>query len=348
MHVHISEVQIGDIIGEEIFNSSGVLLVAKNSKLMQDDIQRLKQHHISYINIAQSAQQNEPILQNEFLNRNIEHIKPYFNNAVSSLKEQFEQASAGKKIDTTRIDEHFNPFIDNLHDQSDVVSLLLSLSIQDNYTFEHSVQVGMISYYIAKWLDKSEEEALHIAKAGSLHDIGKSQIDPAILQKPSRLTDAEYNIIKTHTIKGYEILRNSGSDESISLAAAQHHERLNGKGYPYGLSSDQIHPISKIIAVADVYSAMISKRVYQKERDLLVVLKELHSMSFSELDPMITHQFIGRMVPNFIGKKVTLNTGAEGIIVYNNPTDIFNPLVRVDYEFIDLSRQPLEIERIYC
>ncbi|XEC96428.1 HD-GYP domain-containing protein [Paenibacillus tarimensis] len=221
--------------------------------------------------------------------------------------------------------------------ERDVVSMLLLLNTKDDYTYQHSVQVGMLSYYIAKWLDYDEHTALRIGKAGFLHDIGKSKIDLNILNKPGKLTEEEFEQIKQHPLFGYEIINNSFRDDLIALAALQHHERMNGTGYPNGMSGERIHPAAKIVAVADIYSAMISTRVYREKRDLMFVLKELHRMSFHDMDPLTTHTFIRHMVPNFIGKTVELQSGAKGIIVMTNTSDFFRPLVRVNDKFVDLS-----------
>jgi HD-GYP domain-containing protein (c-di-GMP phosphodiesterase class II) len=132
------------------------------------------------------------------------------------------------------------------------------------------------------------------------------------------------------------------------MAALQHHERLDGTGYPYGIKDDKMHDLSKIVAVADIYSAMISTRVYQKERDMLHVLKELHRVSFTEIDPQICIIFIKNMLPHFIGKKVSLSNGEVGNIVMTNPTDFFRPLVQINKQFIDLSHHhEIDIDKIY-
>src|SRR5690606_17737852 len=166
---------------------------------------------------------------------------------------------------------------------------------------------------------------------------------------PSKLTVEEFEIMKCHTTYGHNIIsRSLPNEREIGLVALQHHERLNGSGYPGGITETQIHPHSKIVAVADVYSAMISSRVYQKKKDLLFVLRELHRLSFTELDPYIVHTFIQKMTPHFIGKKLVLVSGEMGDIVMNNPTDPFRPLIRMGSQFIDLSKHhELIIDTIY-
>ncbi|MEK8126822.1 HD-GYP domain-containing protein [Paenibacillus filicis] len=358
MQVPINQIKIGDRLGSDIFNHSGVLVLSAATVLTQDDIFKLSLHRVDEVDVRIDEQQ--PAYQEQVLQamesppalfaveeRNVEKLAAY-QGAVSGIKHLFQQVATEGYVSMEQVNEGFSPLVEQVHQENDVVSLLLVLNNKDDYTYQHSVQVGMISYYIAKWMGQSEDEALLAGKAGYLHDVGKSKIDPTVLTKPGRLSDEEYQHIKKHTIYGYEILKKSGLPESLCLAALQHHERMDGTGYPLRLQDSDIHPLAKIIAVADVYSAMISTRVYQKKRDLLSVLRELHRCSFGELEPHITHTFIKHMVPNFIGKKLQLNTGEVGKIVLTHPTDFFRPLVNFDGYFIDLSqRQDLGVEHIF-
>jgi putative nucleotidyltransferase with HDIG domain len=242
---------------------------------------------------------------------------------------------------------NFYPLVDNFKQEKDVVSLLLTLNGKDDYTYQHSVQVGILSYYISKWMGNTEQAALVAGKAGYLHDVGKSKINMTILNKPARLSEDEYTEMKKHTIYGYQIIEKSMNQPDVAIAALQHHERLDGTGYPFGIKANKIHPLSKIVAVADIYSAMISSRVYQKERDMLHVLKEIHRVSFNEIDPQICIEFIKNMLPHFIGKKVTLSNGEVGTIIMTNPSDFFRPLIQINQQFLDLSiRRELEINKI--
>src|SRR5690606_13099035 len=191
----------------------------------------------------------------------------------------------------------------------------------DEYTYQHSVQVGILSYYLSRWMGKKEEESLLAGKAGFLHDIGKSHITNEILRKPDKLDEDEFTLMKKHTIVGYEIIKNSIESPVVALAALQHHERLDGSGYPLSIVGEQMQPISKIVAVADIFSAMISSRVYREKRNMIVVLKELNEMSFGAIDPIVTQTLIRNMLPSFIGKQVVLKSGERGMIIWNNQND---------------------------
>ncbi|TVX97347.1 HD-GYP domain-containing protein [Cohnella terricola] len=339
MRVHITDVQSGDRLSEDVFNAYGLHVLSKGTLLNEKEISRIFQHQIDYIEIDRrssgtgpSSESNDPAAAYNPI------LRPLYQDAVAGAEQLFEKALTEGRIYEDDVKESFQPLVDNFRTERDVVSLLLMLNSQDDYTYQHSVQVGMLSYYIARWLGWGESETVHAGKAGFLHDVGKCKIADAILNKPTKLTDDEYQEIRNHPQYGYDILNESFDDSAIALAALQHHERMDGTGYPQGLKGDEIHPMARIVAVADVYSAMISSRVYSDKKDLLIVLRELYELSFSELDPDITHTFIRHMVPNFIGKHVELSNGDSGTIVMTHPTDFFRPLVQIgEQQFVDLS-----------
>lgn len=345
--MHISNLKTRDRLTENVYNINGIIVLPARKILLPEDIKKLHLHNVEYVNIDfRHVDEAVEVKKSSLLS--IKNIQPAYTDAIHGIRKLFEQVRIEGKIDDKLINDNLEPLVVNFQKEKDVVALLIELNSKDDYTYQHSVQVGMISYYLAKWLGKNEQESYVIGKAGYLHDIGKSQIDSEILQKPSKLNDEEYAEMKKHTIYGSDIINNSFDNPLLSVAALQHHERINGTGYPYGLTGAKIYPISKIIATADIYSAMISSRTYQQKRDLLSVLKELHRLSFNELDPFVTQTFIKNMVPNFLGKTVKLKTGETGTIVLNNHTDIFNPLINVDDTFIDLSKhKEYEIETIY-
>jgi putative nucleotidyltransferase with HDIG domain len=344
MRIHITDVRSGDRLTEDIFNSFGLHVLSKGATLNEKELTRLFQHQVDYVEIEHRVDPNER--QELSTNNPLLHL---YHDAVAGAEQLFERALAEGKVYEEDIKESFQPLVENFKAERDVVSLLLLLNSQDDYTYQHSVQVGMLSYFIARWIGWNEQDTVRAGKAGFLHDIGKCKISDAILNKPEKLSDEEFNEMKSHPRYGYDILKSSIDDAGIALAALQHHERMDGTGYPLGLTKENIHPIARIVAVADVYSAMISSRVYRGKRDLLIVLKEMHELSFHALDPEITHTFIKHLIPNFIGKKVELTNGEFGTIIMTNPTDYFRPLIQIDEteSFVDLSTQrKVEIKHI--
>lgn len=343
MRVHVSDLINGDRLNNDTFNHFGLHVLSKGTIVYSQEISRLFQHRIDYVDIDERNEETKARMLESTVNPKwLPKVQPLYENAVKNIESFFTKAFNQGKVDKDEVTSTIQPLLNNLQLERDVVSMLLLLNTNDDYTYQHSVQVGMLSYYLATWVGYSNEEAVHIGKAGFLHDIGKCRIQANVLNKPGKLTDDEYEEVKEHTLYGHEIISNSFDEPYIAIGALQHHERNDGSGYPNGLTGDEIHPISKIIAVVDIYSAMISQRVYQQKRDLLFVLKELYRLSFKELDPFTTQTFIKHMIPNFIGKRVELVSGETGIIIMTHPTEFFRPLIQIDAQFIDMS-----IEREY-
>lgn len=158
------------------------------------------------------------------------------------------------------------------------------VDMKDNYTKGHSFRVAEYSMLIAAECGKTPAEAKEVYNVALLHDIGKISIPDSVLNKPGRPTDEEYEILKTHAAKGYEVLREITIAPQLGYGAGYHHERLDGKGYPNGLKGDEIPEVAQIIAVADTFDAMYSTRPYRKQMPVEDVLAELKRVSGTQLN----------------------------------------------------------------
>jgi len=168
-----------------------------------------------------------------------------------------------------------------------VTALSDAVDAKDRYTSGHSKRVAEYSRMIAKRMGKTEAEQAEIYRAGLLHDVGKIRIPAEIINKPGRLTDEEYNIIKIHPVTGYHILRGISEESIIAIAAKYHHERYDGKGYPNGLEGEKIPEVARILGVADSYDAMASNRSYRNALPQEVVRSEIEKGRGTQFDPRI-------------------------------------------------------------
>ena len=168
-----------------------------------------------------------------------------------------------------------------------ITALSEAVDAKDRYTSGHSRRVAQYAAMIAERMGKSREEQEEIYRAGLLHDMGKIRIPAEIINKPGRLTEEEYNVIKIHPATGYHILRSISEDSRIAIAAKYHHERYDGKGYPNGLSGEQIPEIARIIGVADAYDAMASNRSYRSALPQDAVRREFERCRGTQFDPAI-------------------------------------------------------------
>lgn len=168
-----------------------------------------------------------------------------------------------------------------------IIAIAKAVDARDENTSQHSVRVSEYSVLIAKRLGFTEEECEDLRRMALLHDIGKIGIPDSVLNKPSRLTDEEYEIMKTHVIKGAEILKDFSLVEHIADGALYHHERYDGRGYANGLKGEEIPLNARIIGIADAFDAMTANRVYRKKLDIDFVLGELRKGSGTQFDPAL-------------------------------------------------------------
>lgn len=213
----------------------------------------------------------------------------------------------------------------------------------DEYLYIHSANVAILNGLIAEWLGYDEVDVKKLVTIGYLHDLGKLKIPKSILDKPAKLTELEFSVVKRHPTHSREILINSGySDVDVIEAVEQHHERQNGSGYPSGLGAGEICEFAKITAISDVYDAMVAKRPYKRAHSPFEILELFSKNAFSELDMRITKTFLERMPQELVGKAVLLSDGTVGKVVYVNPYNYRYPVVTVDGNTFNTN------ENLYC
>lgn len=202
-----------------------------------------------------------------------------------------------------------------------------TLKISDEYTFKHSVDVATMAMIVAKQHGLNEREVYEIGIAGLLHDLGKSKIPNEVLNKPGRLSEEEFEIMKQHSVYGYEILKEKeGYSPAILLGVLQHHEKMNGRGYPLGVSSDKMHLFAKILSVVDIYDALVTERSYKKAFSQRDAVEMIMSMT-QELDLDVMRSFLESMILYPVDTIVQLSNGEKAKVVQNNPGYILRPKV---------------------
>ncbi|AIQ35219.1 MULTISPECIES: HD-GYP domain-containing protein [unclassified Paenibacillus] len=344
MKAHVTDLKHGDCLMMDTFNSVGLHVLPKGTIVYKEEITLLMRHRIDYVDIEPRsiAMDNEGMNLEQSLNGNFDLV-------IQNYESIFLEALSKGSFTQSDVDLTLQPLLEKMDEHKDVVSLLLLLEREDVGTYNHSLQVGLLSFYIATWLGYTKEERYEISRAGYLHDIGKSQIDPSILNKAGNLTSEETEELKRHTTYGYDIILKSMNDEKTALVALQHHEFEDGTGYPNMLRKTDLHPYTLIVAVANAYVGMTSTRANQPKQGLITVLRKVHELGFGKLNGNAVQALIGHLLPNFVGKNVQLSNGEQGTIIMNNPLDIFKPLVKVDETtFRDLSKERnLTVEEVF-
>ena len=229
-----------------------------------------------------------------------------------------------------------------------VFDMLHSMRQFDDLTYAHSMNVALICNVFAQWLGLTPEEAKLATACGMLHDIGKLKIDDSIIKKPGKLTDEEYKIIKSHPALGYKILQHQSINEHIKNAALMHHEKCDGTGYPLRLTGEKIDPYARMVAIADVYDAMTSARVYRGALCPFTVIEMFEDEGLHKYDIVYIMTFLENVINTYIDNRVQLSDGRIGTIKWIDKQNLSKPMVQLaDQSFIELSKfKDLKIVKI--
>ncbi|MDM8534806.1 HD-GYP domain-containing protein [Clostridiaceae bacterium HSG29] len=206
---------------------------------------------------------------------------------------------------------------------------------KDFYTYEHSLNVAVLSILIALRIGCEKEIVINVGVGALLHDIGKILITDEILNKPGKLTDEEFEIIKKHSIYGYEFVKDSDCLSQLSKdIILYHHERLDGSGYPTGVKTNTLEngKYINIVSFTDVFDAMTNDRVYKKKMPLYMALEFVSSQVPDVLDIDVLETMINHITPFPPGTYVQLTTGEKGFVVSNNFENPTRPIIKVVYD----------------
>lgn len=229
--------------------------------------------------------------------------------------------------------------VDSLLNCPDALMLMTQLKNRDEYTAQHSMNVCIYAIALGRQINLSIEELNNVGLCGMLHDIGKMQVPDEVLNKPGSLTPLELETMQSHTVKGWQILMHaSGMYSGAVDVAYMHHERLDGKGYPRHLKSEQIPLFSRMIAVVDTYDAITSDRVYQEGRSHLEAIKILTDISRTDhIDSALTMKFIECLGIYPAGMLVELGSGQVALVLEVNPKAKLKPRILM---LLDAHKQP--------
>ncbi|MBT2293323.1 HD domain-containing protein [Paenibacillus albidus] len=207
-----------------------------------------------------------------------------------------------------------------------------------DYNYHNAVLSALTSYKIAQWCGYPQKDWMQAAFAGLLHDIGNVKVDISLLQKPESLSSEEIEEVRRHTTYGYQLLRNvTAINEGVRLAALQHHEKIDGTGYPLRLEGSQIHDYAKIVAVADIFHAMTLKRAYKEAQSPYLVLEQILTESFGKLDPVIVQVFIQKTTELYNGTRIRLSDGRHGEIIFTDRSNLTRPMVQIEGSIVNLA-----------
>ena len=349
----------GMVLGADVLDKEGRLIVTKDtmiSSLIVDKLRNFSGTKEVYVKVAKNKLDIKTVVElpsgetKEVLSSdlNLEYsqerylIKEKFEEMHVSIKKSFDELSrnnTGTEI-KKELEKTVEEIKNSLSVNVDLLNEILDVKAVDEYLYNHSLNVAVISNLIGKWIGLSQADLDILVLAGLVHDIGKLKVDQAVLHKPGRLTDAEFAEMKKHPAYSHKMLVEMGyTDQKMLKAVTLHHEKEDGTGYPLGIAGDRIPIHAKILAIADIFDAMTSNRVYKERVSPFKVLEMFQNQTFGKLDYNIIMTFIKKFTEYYVGSEVMLSNGEKAKIVSLNTYELTKPLlITNEGKFIDISK----------
>lgn len=342
MKMSLENIQVGMCVGQDLYTENGQLITPNNTVVTAELLAKLKKFKINCIEMTHDS-----------LDDYIFDIK-----STAGFKSFQSECTEAKGSLTTSLDSILQENPDDIHidmikklstllyennkKNINLIDMVYSMHDYSDAVYTHSVNVGMIASHLGHWLGLPEEEIKLLVTCGLFHDIGKLLIPKEILEKPDKLTPAEYKIMQSHTSRGFELLDQFPDiDDRVKKVALLHHERCDGTGYPMHFKCDQLDRFSKIIAIADAYEAMTSERAYRDPICPFTVVSYFEKEGLHKFETKYVLKFLTKILNSYLHTKVLLSNGKEATVIMINRNIKSRPLVKVDDgDFIDLSVNP--------
>ena len=333
--INTNELTPGMVLSQKIVSNEGVKLLDKYTFLTKTQIHKLFNWGVDSLYIQDGVYSKVAFMEK-------------YEEIVKAVQGIFESIQQSRRIPIMEMRELAEQMIHPLTDKRGVLSCLYEVKSHSDYTFEHSVNVAITTGVFSNWLHYGDIEQRNLIMAGLLHDIGKLNVPLQILDKPDKLLDSEFRIIKKHPGEGYNFLANLDEfSEGTKMGVWQHHERMDGSGYPCGLKRTEIHEYAKIVAIADIYDAMTSNRAYRHKLTPLTAMELIAEQMYDKLDASVCIPILENMRIYFIGSNVLLSNGQKAKIIMITPNAWTKPMVRTNNgDFLDLRNEKISVVEV--
>ncbi|PKI13289.1 HD-GYP domain-containing protein [Colwellia sp. 12G3] len=356
----ISELTIGHYVVKIILQEGNFSLTAAGHIKSNAVINHLKSKNVYRVLIdssktlkSNSKKSSIPPTKTSIINsQNLKEAQAIFNESKNIQKKLFHDALSGSTLDLSPVIEVTNKSIDAIFNSPDSLACMLNIREKDLYLLEHSVAVSVYITLFARYLGLERDIIEQLSIGAFLHDIGKIKIPDEILNKPGKLTDDEFTIMKTHANHSIDIITQTPGISALSLEVATlHHEKLNGCGYPFQVKGEDISRYGRMISICDIFDALTATRVYKEgftHSKSFAILRELAKQD--QLDRTLVDQFIKCVGIFPVGSLVQLESNKLALVKVRNDTDPLNPQVHSFYHvkqkhFLDKQEIDLSITK---
>ncbi|WJE15830.1 HD domain-containing phosphohydrolase [Halobacillus sp. ACCC02827] len=364
MRVSPGQLTPGCIIVQDVKGRTQRPIIPKNTIVQPVHIEVLKKFQIPYIEISHKRSDGTPFIPQQDTDTETEQpisntpspssvilhtFEEQYLDAVQSYKEWYNSWQAGSAVDIQEVRRIMVPLLEKSVESKPDIFTLHHHSTAVDYMYHHGVATGLLSGYVASKMGYSYGEWIQVGLAGALADAGMARIDKRITSKEAALTETEYSQVKNHPALSYRMTEKIASlSKESKLAILQHHERMDGTGYPLGLHHDKIHMFSQILAVSDMYHAMTSERHYRERRSPFLVLEEMLQKQMGRYHQEVIQTLAKELTGYSIGTKVRLSDNSKADILFVDEQDPVRPIVQSNDSIINLKEHlDLYIEEVY-
>lgn len=330
----------GCYLARTIFDENGRALLKEGVKLTSNLIQRIKDIHIYSLYVVDEYSENEieDIIKPELRQKSIKLVKDTFCNVENQHFNNNSLLNSNKKKNICKKKEQYlssiyelaEELLENILSNKNIMVNLVDIKSMDNYTYQHSTNVAILSLVLGIGIGLPKRDLMDLCIGALLHDIGKVFIDKKLIQKKGALTIDEYEEVKKHSECGYKYLKNVHSlSVNVRMIVLQHHERYDGGGYPKGKYGEKINKLAKIVAVADVYDALISDRHYKRAVPPNEAFEYILGNAGSMFEYNIVKAFSTIILPYPQGVLVKLSNGDVGIVEDLVPNYPLRPYIKI-------------------
>ena len=346
-YVRVPDLKLGTVIAEDIFANTQSPIILKNTKVSHEHLHVFKVFNIK--NVLIHIEDNKKAFINEeeintFVSSTpiieFNSFDKLYKDAVASFKKEFLNWTAGTKVDIAKIRTLIIPLVEKVLEDRTYIFDLNSYSTPKDYLYHHCIATGLISGVLAQKLGMDKGNCIQMALAGTLADCGMSKIPLKIREKKETLTSLEFAEIRKHPIYSYTMIKDFPvMKREMKEAVFKHHERLDGSGYPTGAKIPSTLDYSQILAVADVFHAMTSERLYRMKQSPFIVIEMIKEAEFGKFDIKVVQAMMDLIVELPIGTKVELSNLERGEVMFINKFVPTRPLIKLEStgEMIDLS-----------
>jgi HD-GYP domain-containing protein (c-di-GMP phosphodiesterase class II) len=337
--IPIEELKPGMVFTRTVFGDNYEIIAEPNTPITSKDIENLKKKGVKFVETTGELkgivkiQEEVPLV--DKVESSARELMTFYKSLVDSVESVYTNYKVNKEILPEKVVNIVEKVIDKISEVGDKNVFLNLINIVDKtkYLPTHVLNATILGLLLGKEMNYPESKLKLLGTGILLMDIGMVFIPMSILERETRLTDEEYNKIKTHTVLGYKaVVQENNMSPEVGRVCLEHHERWDGTGYPRNLQKQQISEYARVAAIVDTYEAMTRKRVYRDRMMSFEAMRAILTEGSTKFDPDILKVFLRMMSVYPVGSYVMLNTRAIAKVISSDPISPFRPVVKVVYD----------------